>query len=190
MRKFAVMVAGAAGLVGLVSAGMLGGLVPATAGAAAPKSGPEKVWVTPSPTGTTSAKHPGKAMFTGSFADYGRSVSSNANGKPTKKGTYALLTMKKGTILVNLTQFNAAFKTAQPQTYNKTTCSADIHVAAPVTIVKGTKAYAGIGGTFNMTASFAFIGPLKNGTCTTKTSTPALSTYISVTGSGTVTFSS
>lgn len=189
MRGFKLVAAGAAALVGLVSAGVLSGLVPATAGAAAPKSGPEKVWVTPSAAGTT-AKRPGKIMFTGSFADYGRSVNTNANGKPTKKGGYVLLTLKQGTIMVNISQFNAAFKTVQPQTYNKTSCSADLHISAPVTVVKGTKAYAGIGGTFTMTANFAFIGPLKNGTCTTKTTTPALSTYSSITGSGTVTFPS
>jgi hypothetical protein len=189
MKRIAVMVAGTAGLLGLASAGVFGGLAPATAGAAAPKSGPEKVWVTPSSTGTT-VKRPGKVMFTGSFADYGRSVNTKANGTPTKRGGYVLLTLKKGTILVNISQFNAAFKTAQPQTYNKTSCSADVHISAPVTVVKGTKAYVGISGTFSMTASVAFIGPLKNGTCTTKTTTPALSTYSAIMGSGTVTFSS
>lgn len=182
------MVAGAAGLMGLVSAAVLGVVAPATAGAA-PKSGPEKVWVTTSPTGTT-AKRPGKVMLTGSFADYGRSVTTKANGKPTKNGGYVLLTLKKGTIVVDISAFNAASKNAKPQTFNQTSCSADIHVSAPVTFVKGTKAYVGIGGTITLTATFAFIGPLKNGKCTTKTTTPALSTYSSINGTGTVTFPS
>jgi hypothetical protein len=189
MKRIAVMMAGTAGLLGLVSAGVFGVLAPASAGAA-PKSGPEKVWVTPSGATGTTVKRPGKVMFTGSFADYGRSVNTNANGKPTKNGGYVLLTMKKGSIMVNISKLNAAFKTAQPQTFNMTSCSADVHISAPVTVVKGTKAYVGIGGTFNMTASVAFIGPIKNGKCTTKTTTPALATYSAIMGSGTVTFSS
>jgi hypothetical protein len=182
MKRLIVVIAAAAGVTAIV--------LPAAAASATPQSGPEKVWVTPSPTGT-SVKRPGKVMLTGSVADYGRSVSTTASGKPTKHGTYVLLTLKKGSILVNVSQFNAAAKSAQPETFNKTSCSAEIHISGPATLVRGTKAYVGIGGTFTMTATFAFIGPLtKSGACTTKTTTPALSTYGAITGSGTVSFSS
>lgn len=182
MRRFAVMAAGAAVVVG--------GMVPAVAAGAAPQSGPEKVWVTPSPTGT-SDKRPGKVVFTGSFADYGRSVDTNASGKPTKHGTYVLLTLKQGSILVDISQFNAAFKSFQPQTLSQTTCSGSGHVSAPVTVVKGTKAYVGIGGTFTVTATFAFIGAkTRGGACTMKTTSPSLATFSSITGSGTVSFAS
>jgi hypothetical protein len=177
MRRFVVVMA-VAGIV-------LG--APAVAGAS-PTGGTEKVWVTPSPTGTT-AKRPGKVLFTGSFADYGRSVSANASGKPTKHGTYVLLTLKQGSILVDIAQFNAAFEKAQPQTFNQSSCSAWAHVSAPVTVARGTKAYVGASGTFTMTATVAFVGPkAKSGACTTKTTTPALATYSSITGSGTISF--
>ena len=168
-------------------AGVLGLLASATAAGAAPKAGPEKVWVTPSAAGTT-VKLPGKVLFTGSFSDYGKSITANAKGKPTNKGSYALLILKKGTILVNVSQLGSMLKTSQPQTVNTTSCSANAHVAAPVTLVKGTKTYVGIGGTFTLTVMFAFIGPMKNGKCT-QTSNPA-ATWAAFTGSGTVTFGS
>lgn len=189
MRRIVAVVA-CGGLLGGLAAGLLGGLVPAAVAGASPTGGAEKVWVTPSPTGT-SVKHPGKVMLTGAFADYGKSVSANASGKPSKNGTYKLLTLEKGTILVNGSELNAAFKNLQPQTFSQTTCSGDAHISAPVTLVKGTKAYVGISGTFTITATFAFItAKTKSGSCTMKTTSPGLATYSSVTGSGTVSFSS
>jgi hypothetical protein len=158
-----------------------------TAGAAAPKSGPVKVWVKPSTTGT-SVKHPGKVFFTGAIGDYGTSVSTNATGKKTKKGSYKLLTPKQGTILVNGTQLNQALTHAQPTTASKTTCAFVFTASAPITIVKGTGAYVGIGGSVNMVATFAAITPkTKSGSCTMKTSTKPLVSFTSITGSGTVT---
>ncbi len=179
-----LIVVGAAGVMGLA-----GIVLPAVAAGASPQSGPEKVWVKPSPSGTT-VRRPGKAMFTGSFADYGRSVTANASGKAAKRGTYVLLILKQGSVLVDISQFNAAFKSFTPQTLNQTNCSGSGHLSAPATVVKGTKAYAGITGTFTMTATVAFIGPkTKSGACTMKTTSPGLATFTSITGSGTVSFS-
>ena len=173
-----------------VVAGMFGMLTWTTVAGAAPPSGPEKVWVTPSAAGTT-AKLPGKVMFTGSFADYGKVVTVNASGKPAKNGGYVLLTLKKGSILVNVSGINKAFSSAQPQTNNTTSCSADVQFTAPVTVVKGTKTYVGITGTFTMTAKAAFIGSkTKSGACTEKTTSPAVASYESFTGMGTVSFGS
>ena len=157
------------------------------AGASVPKSGAVKVWVKPSPTGT-STKHPGKVLFTGAIGDYGTAVSTNATGKKTKNGSYKLLTLKKGTIMVNGTQLNKALTSAQPTTSNATACAFVVNASAPITIVKGTGAYVGIGGTVNMAVTFAAILPkTKSGSCTMKTSTKPLASYTSITGSGTVT---
>lgn len=169
-----------------VVVGVLGGL-PTTVASATPKAGPEKIWLTPSSGGTTT-KHPGTAMLTGSFSDYGKSVSGNSKGKPTKNGTYALLILKKGTILLDTSQLDAAFRSTAPQTFNMTSCSLSQHLSAPVTIVKGTKAYVGISGTLNLTVTAAFIRPTKKGSCTT-TASP-IAAWAAFTGSGTVGFGS
>lgn len=169
-----------------VVAGVLGGF-PTAVASAAPKAGPENVWLTPSSGGTT-VKHPGQAVFTGSFSDYGKSVSGNAKGKPTKNGSYALLILKKGNILVDTSQFDSTFKSTQPQTVNLTSCSTSLHLSAPVTIVKGTKAYVGISGTFSLSVTAAFIGPLKKGKCT-MSATP-VTAWAAFTGTGTVSFGS
>ena len=176
----------------LLGAGVLvGGLTGGVAGAASStaSSGVVKVWVTPSPTGTTS-KHPGKVMFTGSIGDYGKSTTVNSSGKPKKNGNYEELKLHKGTILVDTSSFNKSSKAAfsAPTTLNKQNCSIAITISAPVVFASGTGAYSGIKGTFTLTANFAAITKrTKNGKCTTKTTTPALSTYTSIIGSGSVT---
>lgn len=170
----------------VVCGGVLGGLATTTAGASVPKSGPVKVWVKPSPTGTSA--HPGKVFFTGAIADYGTAVNTNATGKKTKKGSYKLLTLKQGTILVNGTQLNQALTSSEPTTASKTTCYYVFTASAPIPIVKGTGAYVGISGSVNMVVTFAAIAPkTKSGSCTMKTSTKPLASFTSVTGSGTVT---
>jgi hypothetical protein len=169
-----------------VVVGVLGGL-PTTVASATPKAGPEKIWLTPSSGGTTT-KHPGRAMLTGSFSDYGKSVSGNSKGKPTRNGAYALLILKKGTILLDTSQLDSAFKNTEPQTVNVTSCSLSTHLSAPVTIVNGTKAYAGIQGTFSLTATAAFIRPTKKGSCTA-TAAP-VEAWATFAGSGIVGFGS
>jgi hypothetical protein len=153
---------------------------------AAPAGGPVQVWGTPSPNGGG-----GSVIFTGAVADRGKAVSATATGKPQKKGTYKLLVMTKGSILVNTTQLNndANNSNIQPNPFNTTTCSGVFSVTAPVPVVSGTKLYAGINGSVNLTLTFAFVIPLQSGKCNTSNNGPAPSIqYGSITGTGTVNF--
>jgi hypothetical protein len=181
------VIAGVA-LCGLVGLGLtIGG----TVAAAAPTGGAIKVWVKPTPTGTTNVKHPGGVMITGAIGDYGTSVSENAAGKKVNKGPFKLLRLHKGNILVNATALNTAtqnaFMHAAPNTTN---CSIMLTASGVVTIVKGTGAYVGVTGSATFTVSYGAVLPKKkNGACTLKTSTKALATFSSFSGTGTVSFS-
>lgn len=180
MRRVIVAAIGASVLFGV----LLSASVVAASGAT--KSGKVELWVVPSVTGATSTAHPGKVIFTGTIGDYGEALKVNAAGKPTKKSTYRLLELKKGTMLVDIAKFSAAERRAAP-TVNMATCSFYGRVSGAITVVSGTGAYHGVTGSLTITALFGGIGPFKNGKCTTKTTTPALATYTSITGSGTVT---
>ena len=68
------------------------------------------------------------------------------------KGTNEAL-LRKGTIVVNLKQFNTAVNNANP-TVNPSNCSASLMTSAPVPIVSGTGAYAGITGSFTLNAEY------------------------------------
>ncbi len=165
----------------------LGPVTVASGGQRAKVSGREKAFVTPSGT-TTSVSHPGKIVLTGTIADYGKVFAANAKGKPTPKGVYRNLELTKGTILVDIAAFNKAITAAFPHaTVNKASCSISLTATGRITIVSGTKAYAGITGFFTMTATLAEIAPFKKGVCTTNTTTPALATYSAISGTGRVT---
>ena len=180
MRKAIVA---SAGVVALVVA--FGPVLVASSAQKAKVSGPEKVFVLP--TDTTTPKHPGKILMTGTIGDYGKTIEVNAKGKPTAHGTYIDVELQKGSILVDVAAFDKAITAAFPHaTFDKATCSASVAVHGPITIVSGTKAYAGITGSFAMTGNLAFIGPFKNGACTTKTTTPDVATYFALAGTGTV----
>ena len=58
-------------------------------------------------------------------------------------------------------------------------------VTDPVPVVSGTKAYAGISGTANITITFAIVLPLTNGKCNTNTKANPIAQYGAITGSGT-----
>ena len=179
-------------IAGVGAAAIIAGLVPGSLAGAAPTptGGAIRVWVKPS-SATTSVKRPGSVLFTGAIGDYGKSISSNATGMPTKKGSYKLLRLQKGTIIVNGTTLNAALKSAFTKpTLNSTNCSVAISATAPVQMVKGTGAYVGISGSVIITASFGAVVPKsKSGSCTLKTATQPLAQYTSIFGSGTVSFS-
>lgn len=136
-------------------------------------SGNIQVWVTPSLTGNGG----GKILITGAIGDHG--ITKKAKGSN-------LAVLKKGTITVNLKQFNAAGNSANPSV-NPSTCSGSFTYSAPVPIVSGTGAYAGITGSFNLTGQFAFILPkTKSGSCNMSNNANPVSQYASVSGSGTV----
>ena len=153
-------------------------------GATAPAGGLIKVWVTLSGTGS------GPVVITGAIGDYGKTFNVNSAGKIEKKGKYSDLALKKGTILLNTTQANAAFNNVNPADFNAATCSASLMATTSVPIVSGTKAYVGITGSLTVTETFAFVGPFtKSGKCNVASSSNPSAIWATVTGSGTVSFS-
>jgi hypothetical protein len=158
-------------------------------GATAPTGGAIKVFVVPI------GNDGGTIVITGVVGDYGKTVNANASGKPQKNGSYELLVMKKGNILVNGTQFNQATSNAPPTDFNATTCSGSIVAGAPAPIVSGTKAYTGITGSVTLTATFSFVGPFytsgsKKGQCNMSNNGPnPPGFFATITGTGTVSFS-
>ena len=144
--------------------------------------GAVQVWGTPSNGGG------GPVVFTGAIADSGKSLSVNSSGKADKKGNYKLLELKKGSILINGTELNTALNNASPSAFNSTTCSGSFAATAPVPIVSGTKAYAGVSGSVNVTVTFAVVLPLTNGKCNMNTNANPIAQYGSIAGTGTVSF--
>jgi len=175
--------AGAAGLA-------LGGgvLIGSAAGAATPVSGSTQLWASLGANNGNGFK----VIFTGAIGDYGTSVGATANGKPTKKRNpgYRLFILKKGTIFFNTQKIDAAENnnSAPPTTVNATTCSATYVVTEPATAVSGTKAYAGITGTIDVTISYAFTLPLDKGKCNMNTNANPSAAIGQVTGTGTVSY--
>lgn len=178
----------------LTAAVVFGGLLGAAATAAsASTSGTAKVFVTPN--STTTPKHPGKVIFTGAIGDYGTVINATSAGKPTatknSKSAYRLLKLKKGTILVDIATFKSKLTGAfagSSSGFNSTTCSQSVAASGSISVVSGTGAYAGITGSFVLTAHIAGITKrTKSGGCTTKTTSAPVATYESIIGSGTVT---
>ena len=167
----------------VLSAGLLTG--GAAAAGASPAGGAIELWVTPAQNSTGA----GKVIVTGAIGDYGPAQKVNSAGKPSAKGASRKLVLKKGTIIINVSQFTAAQNNLNP-TIDNTNCSATGTIAAPVQIVSGTGAYVGITGTVNLTADVAFILPkTKSGSCDTSGNGTPLAIYQTVSGPGTVSFS-
>jgi hypothetical protein len=168
----------------------LGGgvLVGSTAGAATPVSGPTQLWASLGASNGTGFK----VVFTGAIGDHGTSVGATANGKPTKKNNpgYRLFILKKGTIFFNTQKIDAAENnnSAPPTTVNATTCSATFVNTEPATAISGTKAYAGITGTIDVTISYAFTLPLDKGKCNMNSNANPSAVFGLVTGTGTVSY--
>lgn len=172
--------------VGITLAFAAGGILAASpAVGSVPAGGPIQLFGTPANNGG------GTVVFTGAIADHGKATNANASGKPQKKGTYKLLLLKKGTILVNTTQLNKDGNNPNtpPTSFNTSTCSGYFTVTDPVPVVKGTKLYQGIKGSVNITLTFAFVIPLQKGICNTGDNGPSPSAqYGSISGSGSVSF--
>ena len=158
--------------------------------ASTPISGSVQVWAT-IPNNGNSGTFP--VLLTGAVGDYGNALNANASGQVVKgqKDGYKLFVLKHGSILLNGKNLNAALNNPNtpPTTQNNTTCSATFVVTEPVPVVKGTKAYAGITGSITVTVSFAELGPKnKNGSCNESNNAKPVSTYGSVTGTGSVSY--
>ncbi|HTV10596.1 MAG TPA: hypothetical protein VME20_01935 [Acidimicrobiales bacterium] len=156
------------------------------AGAATMTGGHVRVWATPSPAGNG-----GTVMITGAVADYGRTINTNKAGVPTSSGYYAKLILHKGTFRVNAVAFNLKVNKSQPS-FDAASCSAWLSVSGPVTLFGGTGDYANISGTVDITEAVAFVFPRyaagkDKGQC--NTNAQPLSTWASLTGTGTVDFS-
>lgn len=175
-----------AATVGLVLAGTV--VIGGAAGATTPVSGPTQLWASLGAANGTSFK----VIFTGAIGDHGTSIGATANGKPTKKQNpgYRLFNLTKGTIFFNTQKIDAAENnnSAPPTTVNATTCSATFVVTEPATAISGTKAYAGITGTINVTISFAFVLPLDKGKCNMNSNANPSAAIGQVTGTGTVSY--
>jgi hypothetical protein len=166
------------------SAVLLGGLVfagTAAFGGSSPADGPVQLFGTPNSDGSA------QVVLTGAVGDFGTATSVNSAGKPDPKGGYKLLTLSKGTILVNTKAGGS--NNGPPTTFDAKTCSATFVNTSPATVVSGTGLYVGIDGTLKVTLSFAIVFPtLTNGKCNTSNSAVPLAQYGSVMGSGTVDF--
>jgi hypothetical protein len=139
------------------------------------------VWATANANGSATI------VITGAIGDYGKAVSANSAGKPQKNGGYEQLLLKTGTILLNGQQLNAATNKANPTDYSAVSCSGSIVASAPVPIVSGTKAYAGITGSLTLTETAAFVGPFtKSGKCNASGNGNPAAIWGTITGSGTV----
>ena len=129
----------------------------------------------------------GPIVITGAIGDYGTATSIDQNGKVDALGNYVKVVLKKGTFEINSVAFDAAATKEQP-TVSSSNCSEYLAASGSVTLFAGTGAYKGIGGSLNVTVTFAGIGPkLKNGTCNQANSAQPLTIYGTITGSGTVT---
>jgi len=112
-------------------------------------------------------------------------ASAHSAGKPDPKCGYQLLTLGKGTILVNT---EAEVNNGPPTTFNSKTCSATFVRTATDPVVSGTGLYVGVEGTLTIAVSFAIVFPSTDGTCNTSNSAVPIAQYGSVMGSGTVDF--
>jgi hypothetical protein len=173
-----------AAVAGLVLAA--GVLIGSTADAATPLSGPTQLWASLG----TGGGNGFKVVFTGTIGDSGVSYGATANGKKTSKQNpgYRLFILKKGTIFFNTQKIDAAQSnnSTPPTTENATTCSFTFVTTDPVTAISGTKAYAGITGTLNVTISYAATQPFKNGKCNMNANPSA--EIGQVTGTGTMSY--
>lgn len=146
-------------------------------------SGTVHVYVVP-PTGAGT----GPIYLTGVISDYGSTRNINANGTPDPNGNYASVNLSQGTFMVNLTTLNKISAKLQP-TFSAKTCEGYGTTVAPVQLMHGSGAYAGISGTLNLSVVFVFVAPrLKSGACNMAQNAPAVRQFVLGTGTGHVTY--
>jgi hypothetical protein len=146
-------------------------------------SGVVRVWATPNPGDSPY----GKVVVTGAIGDYGTSTNTEKNGKINSDGDYVKITLKHGSFVVDTTAIEARYAHLKPQ-LDSATCSAIFAISAvPVTVSKGTGAYAGISGKGTLSYVFAGLAPrygtgAKKGLCNLSNNTQPIAGYSSVTG--------
>lgn len=174
----------AAGL--LVVVGLLSAAGTAAFGSSA-TSGPIKVWVRIPVTG---GNVPDPVVITGVIGDFGTTLSVNSKGKADANGNYERIRLVKGKFTVNGSALNQALSSAMPSDFNSSTCSGSFSAGpetVPIVNGSGTGAYAGITGSVDVSAQFAFVQPKKkNGSCNMNAN-PAGGWGV-ITGAGTVSF--
>jgi hypothetical protein len=157
-------------------------LVASAAGASASTQpgGALQFWATPTTAGAINL------VIAGAIGDYGTSLSIDKNGKTNAKGSYAQITLQKGTFRIDQSTFNtAANKASFP--INKASCSSKGSITAPATISNGTGLYENISGKVHITLTLVWIVSRDaNGKCN-GTKVLFHSAYLS--GTGNVSFS-
>jgi hypothetical protein len=154
----------------------------ALAASSTPQGGKIRVFV------TTAASNKEKIVVTGAIGDYGTTVSQDANGKVDPNGTFEKVTLKHGSFIINDTALTKKLDSEKPTSVNISNCSIVFVGSGPTTIGNGTGAYAGITGTLRLTYTFAGIAPKTAQRCNFSNNMPDGGTYISVTGTGNVSF--
>lgn len=174
-----------ASLVALVVAA----LVAVSAGAATPAGGAIRVFGVSNGLGGG-----GKVLITGAIGDHGKTESANKSGQPRANGSYVLLKLTKGTILLNKTtldqKINGAFNKAK---LDQATCSLSAAATGVLPFVTGTGLYTGISGSVRIAIAAGFTLPrftsgAKAGQCNTANSTQPTDSVQIISGTGTVSF--
>ncbi len=164
-------------------------LVAVSAGAATPAGGAIRVFGVSNGLGGG-----GKVLITGAIGDHGRTESANKSGKPSGNGSYVLLKLTKGTVMLNKTKLdqkvNGAFNKAK---LDQATCSLSAAATGVLPVVTGTGLYTGISGSVRITVAAGFTLPrftsgAKAGQCNTSNSAQPTDSVQIISGTGTVSF--
>jgi hypothetical protein len=120
------------------------------ASASTPTGGSVKFWATPTTSGANNL------VITGAIGDFGNSLNIDQNGNTNTKGSYAQITLQKGTFRINQTAFSrAADKASFP--IDKATCSSEGSITAPAPVSSGTGLYKSISGKVRITLTLVWI---------------------------------
>ncbi|MGH2851900.1 MAG: hypothetical protein ACRDLP_14945 [Solirubrobacteraceae bacterium] len=131
---------------------------------------------------------------TGAIGDYGRAVSTDANGKPDASGNFDTITLQHGSFELDETALNQHLQTATKQAVSKATRSGEESGSGTVTVIDGKGAYAQISGTLNITVVEAFVAPryksgAHKGTCEFDANVLPLAEYATAHATGVIRFS-
>jgi hypothetical protein len=172
----------------VVLASSLGIGVSAAVASSASSGGAIQVWAVPGQGAASSI------VITGAIGDYGTATSTTKSGFINNNGNFVNIILQKGTLKIDSSALNAKTNNAQPN-FNAKTCAFWFTASNPVTIIGGSGAYKGAHGTVRITISFAGVGQLvdtgkKKGQCDQSQSTPPVAQFATITGTGTVGYSS